>query len=443
VPVLNEPVLTFLAPVRRGGNLEGAVIIATRLGELATFLERIEQESGVRAFILYDGRYVLGHPELLEQGGSLPLPDVAVALPTIETFREDAFRLLASSVQRAEQLMHLADLDDAPIDEEFILLIREIHNYGETPWQIALRFKQKEVTVELDRLRNSAFVSVGILLIAVIAGYLFTRNLNRQIGRLANAATRLRNLDVADMPPLPDSRLRELANAASAFNVLIAAMRWFETYVPKALVMRLMRAGDAALRSDERRLTIMFSDIRGFSTLVEHMSPGETADFLNGHFALLADCIEAEGGTVDKFIGDSIMAFWGAPEDQPDHAARALRAARAMCGAVDADNARRKAAGLPTVEIRIGLHSGPVVVGNIGSSNRLNYTVIGDTVNVAARLESFGKELAIDSGCVIVFSGTTLAAGGGRAPEGARIEHLGDVAVRGREGRVEAYMLIN
>lgn len=441
MPALNEPILSFIAPVRRNGRFAGTVVVSTRLGELARFLKTIETEKGVRAFILYDSRYVLGHPELLDQGADLSGGGGAVALPTVETFHEDAFRLLQEEAQRAESLLRRSRFDDAPVDEEFIVLIREIRRYGAVPWQIALRFRQAEVTVELDRLRDAAIVGFGILLLAVATGYFVTRNLNRQIGRLAATANRLRELDVADLEPLPDSRLRELAHAARAFNALIAAMRWFETYVPKALVHRLMQASDRAMHSDERTLTILFTDIRGFSTQVEHMSPVETADFLNRHFALLADCVEAEDGTVDKFIGDSIMAFWGAPEDQPDHAARALRAALAMRAALDAENARRHAAGEVTTAIRIGIHSGPVVVGNIGSRNRLNYTVIGDTVNVAARLEAFAKELTLDDDCIAVISRATLQAAGGAPPAGASVEQLGAVPVRGRVGKVDAYML--
>jgi adenylate cyclase len=337
MPALNEPILSFIAPVRRNGRFAGTVVVSTRLDELARFLKTIETEKGVRAFILYDSRYVLGHPELLDQGADLSGGGGAVALPTVETFHEDAFRLLQEEAQRAESLLRRSRIDDAPVDEEFIVLIREIRRYGAVPWQIALRFRPAEVTVELDRLRDAAIVGFGILLLAVATGYFVTRNLNRQIGRLAATANRLRELDVADLEPLPDSRLRELAHAARAFNALIAAMRWFETYVPKALVHRLMQAGDRAMHSDERTLTILFTDIRGFSTQVEHMSPVETADFLNRHFALLADCVEAEDGTVDKFIGDSIMAFWGGT----GRPARPC-CARAACRACDARRARRR-----------------------------------------------------------------------------------------------------
>jgi class 3 adenylate cyclase len=121
------------------------------------------------------------------------------------------------------------------------------------------------------------------------------------------------------------------------------------------------------------------------------MPAAEIADFLNHHFALVAKCVEAEGGTVDKYIGDSVMAFWGAPEPQPDHTERACRAAIGVSIALKSDNMARKREGKPPVRVRIGVHTGEVVVGNIGAPGRINYTIVGDTVNAASRLEQLCK----------------------------------------------------
>ena len=225
---------------------------------------------------------------------------------------------------------------------------------------------------------------------------------------------------------------------------MTAAMRWFETYVPKSLVLRLMdQAGGDITSSRERVMTVMFTDIRGFSTLAEHMGAKEIADLLNRHFELLSSCIEAEGGTVDKFIGDSVMAFWGAPEQIADHAERALRAARAIQHAVIADNRRRRESGEPVVAVRVGLHTGPVVVGNIGSSSRVNYTVVGDTVNAASRIEALSKtmspgEAAADDDCTVFFSAATGASLG----EASKARSLGHHQLRGRAQEVEVFRLL-
>ena len=238
------------------------------------------------------------------------------------------------------------------------------------------------------------------------------------------------------MPDLKPSRFRELSRAADAFNSMTAALRWFERYVPKKLVTELMsHAAGSAIASEEREVTVMFTDIRGFSTMSERMRPGEVAALLNTHFEMLSRCIEAEGGTVDKFIGDSVMAFWGAPESMADHRARAVRAAQAIQAAVKADNEQRRARGEAPVAVRVGLHTGPVVVGNIGAESRLNYTVVGDTVNAAARLEQLGKKQTADD-CVVLLSEETV-----RNSTGLPLTRLGKQTLKGKAEKVVVYWL--
>ena len=162
---------------------------------------------------------------------------------------------------------------------------------------------------------------------------------------------------------------------------------------------RLVREGDlAALASGRRNVTVMFTDIAGYSTVSEGKGAAEIAALLNHHFAIVTREIEAEGGTVDKFIGDSVMAFWGAPEKQKNRAIRACRAALAIRGGIAADNKERADRAESPIRMRIGIHSGEATVGNVGTQDRINYTVIGDDVNVAQRLEQIGKQITPDAG---------------------------------------------
>ena len=217
---------------------------------------------------------------------------------------------------------------------------------------------------------------------------------------------------------------------------MMVALRWFEMYVPKSLVLRLMQSGDTeVIATRERQVTVMFTDIRGFGALSQRLTAAEVADLLNEHFDLLSTRIEAEGGTVDKFIGNSVMAFWGAPDEQPDHAKRAIRAARAVQSAVASDNKFRTDRGEAPIQVRIGINTGPAVVGNIGSSSRVNYTLIGDTVNVAERLERLAADLQQEEDVVVLASAATAASAG------EPLEELGSKALRGLAGTVEVYRL--
>jgi len=185
-------------------------------------------------------------------------------------------------------------------------------------------------------------------------------------------------------------------------------------------------------------LTILFTDLVGFTSTSETLTARETADLLNDHFALLAKCVTSEEGTIDKFIGDALMAFWGAPDPQPDQADRAVRSACAMARLVQEDNASRQRQGLAPIRMRVGLHSGPAVVGNIGAPERMNYTVVGDTVNTAQRMEGLGKEVAPDDEIVVLASETVVAA----MTLDVKRESVGAFKVKGKTEPVQVFRVI-
>ncbi|MCA3014854.1 MAG: adenylate/guanylate cyclase domain-containing protein [Myxococcaceae bacterium] len=145
-------------------------------------------------------------------------------------------------------------------------------------------------------------------------------------------------------------------------------------------------------RGEKRDMTVLFSDIRGFTSLAERMSPEALAAFINAYLTPMTGIVFEEKGTLDKYIGDALMAFWNAPLEQPDHALRACRAAVRMLERLDAMKPAWRAQGLPELEIGIGINSGLMVVGNMGSDVRVDYTVLGDAVNLASRLEGTNKE---------------------------------------------------
>jgi adenylate cyclase len=196
----------------------------------------------------------------------------------------------------------------------------------------------------------------------------------------------------------------------------------------------LMRDG-AALGGEEREVTILFSDLRGFSSFCEGRGPAEVVGMLNRYLARMSAAIEAEGGVIDKFIGDAIMAVFGAPVGQADAADRALRAALGMRAALQELNREFAQEGRPAFGFGVGVNTARVIAGNIGSPRRLNYSVIGDGVNVAARLQSLTRrdDFATD----ILTSATTLAAA--RASFSTRA--LGTVEVKGRTGLVEVFAI--
>ena len=204
----------------------------------------------------------------------------------------------------------------------------------------------------------------------------------------------------------------------------------FATYVPPELVRQMVREPERyGMQARAEELTVMFCDLRGFTTLSETMEPLALQALLNEVLTRLTHVIRAHQGTIDKYIGDCVMAFWGAPVAQPDHARRAVDAAVAMVDTLRQFNAERAARGAPPVSAGIGLHTGLMSVGNMGSDLRRAYTVIGDAVNLAARLEGLSRVYQVD----LVASQATLDQATGA---GHLWQELDRVRVKGRQQAV-------
>jgi adenylate cyclase len=197
------------------------------------------------------------------------------------------------------------------------------------------------------------------------------------------------------MPTERVSRFSELNSAEQAFRAMLTGLEVFIRYVPKNLVRRLIQleAKGRGVEAEEREVTILFTDIAGYTSISDGMNPKELAGLLNNYFEVLVQPVTAQGGTVDKFIGDALMAFWNAPDEQDDHADFAINAALEIQKVTHEFNNERAAKGQKPLITRIGLHTGRVLVGNIGASERMNYTIVGDAVNTASRLEALGKEI--------------------------------------------------
>lgn len=214
----------------------------------------------------------------------------------------------------------------------------------------------------------------------------------------------------------------------------------FGQYLSPDLVTQLEKAPEQlALGGEIRPMTILFMDIRGFTPISEQLGPEELVSFLNTLLSPLSDAIQAEGGTIDKYIGDSIMAFWNAPLPTPDHAQKACRAGLSMLKVVEelnqADAFGFRARGLKTqsVQIGIGLNSGDACVGNMGSARRFNYSVIGDAVNVASRIESSCKAV----GAELLISEETCR----QAPGFACLE-AGEIPLKGKSQPIKLFALL-
>jgi adenylate cyclase len=232
----------------------------------------------------------------------------------------------------------------------------------------------------------------------------------------------------------------ELARLGEDFNQMVQGLKerdrlreTFGRYVTRQVADHLMK-GNVNLGGELVPVTVLFSDIRSFSTISETMDPRAVLDFLNEYFAGMVESVLHHHGVVDKFIGDAIMAVFGAPVPEPDDALNAIRAALEMRERLEQINATFQARGLPEIRAGIGLHSGQVVAGNMGHVERMEYTVIGDAVNLASRLEGMTKELA----CDVILSEDLYS----QVKDAVDAEPLKRIKVKGRDQDVMVYRLV-
>lgn len=221
-----------------------------------------------------------------------------------------------------------------------------------------------------------------------------------------------------------------------AVSAMFAGLRQRDNltrFLPRQVAERVLRAGPNALAPVEREVTVMFSDIRGFTTMSEGLSPRDVLVMLDDYFGRMAQIVKGHDGVVGKFLGDGLLAFWGVPDDVDDHAVRAVRAARDMRRALRELNQYRAQNGLSEIQIGIGIHTGTVAAGMLGGALQSEYTVIGDAVNVASRVEGLTKQHGVD----VLISETTWA----KLPEPRRGDKLATAAIRGRKEPIVLYTI--
>ena len=429
--------------VRRSGGavMLVAVVSLERIAEVAA---EVADRFGGTTYILDGANRLLAHSALPRNDTgpwrdrvSIPLDEVPD--PVMRQF-ERRRPLSHRFGEAAAKGIIVAQLDtQGEQGSGYLTLSRQLAGYGPRPWQIGVYYPGDEVGQEVRRLMISGAVGLLVLILAVLLAIWLGRKLAAPVLHIAEQSERLARLEVDDIDPLPRSRLLEFDEEARAFNAMVSALRAFTTYVPRSLVTQLMSAEHAdPTISREAELTVMFTDIAGFTTISETLSAAETARLLNAHLALLCREIAASSGTIDKFMGDGLMAFWGAPEPLADHARRAAGASLAIADALRRENAAARSAGRIPLRVRIGLHTGPVIVGNIGAYDRVNYTIIGDTVNVTARLQTLGKEIAPHDEVAILVSAATTALLG----DDFITEPVGEHHLRGRDSPIVVHRLI-
>lgn len=273
-----------------------------------------------------------------------------------------------------------------------------------------------------------------IVLIPILIGIIYVaRRISKTMALIVHEAEAIQQLQL-DIECDIHSDIKELHLLARAFETMKKAILSFECYVPKTLIKQLFETRKIAQVGGEvKSLTVLFTDLYQFTSLIENQNPKQVMEFLSTYLDSMSHIINDQKGTIDKYIGDSIMAFWGAPIDDPLQADHACHCALNMLKTLRQLNHAWKLQGLPELCMRIGLNTGDAIVGNVGSSDRLNYTALGDSVNLASRLEEANKTYNTN----IILSEYTC----NNLRDSFPLRFLDDVIVRGRQVPIKIYEL--
>lgn len=263
---------------------------------------------------------------------------------------------------------------------------------GIEDWRIGIVVPEEAYLGDLLRTRNLLLASAaGVIAVILTGGALTLGAVRRGLARIEGETLRMRRFDFAPSPT--DAPFADVREAVESLEQAKTAMRAMGKYVPVDLVRELYAANrEPVLGGRLQDASLLFTDIEGFTTLAEGLTPDRLAEALGLYLAAMTSAVHESGGTVDKYIGDAVMAIWNAPRPLPDHAERACRSALACVAATERLFASPAWAGLPPLVTRFGLHRATVMVGHFGAPDRLSYTALGDGVNLASRLEGLNKQ---------------------------------------------------
>jgi len=432
------PGITCANPrIAKNGSLLGVLTVDFNVNFLSDFISKLHFGTHGKVFIFDENRHVIAYPglQLKENAGQGAqgklITEADVADPAFQAFiaKVTATDALAGSRKQAlseEQFPVLA------AGHSYVAGYRRLKVAGGPTWFLGAYAPESDFTGVLARNRRDAFV---IAVVALCVGLLLTMILARRISvpltRLAAEMEEVGDFQL-NVRPAVKTIFKEVATMDQSLLHMKGSLRSFSYYVPRDLVRAMLESGqEATLQGQSREMTVYFSDIAGMTSMAEMMTPDQLVHLLSRYFDEMTQMIASQGGTVDKFIGDAIMAFWGAPAPTADHAARACEAALRSQRKLAELRAAPNVPELAKIYARIGIATGDALVGNVGSHDRFNYTVMGDTVNLASRLEGLNKLY----GTEILISDPT----GQALREGIIARPVGVAQVKGKRQCVEVW----
>jgi adenylate cyclase len=354
--------------------------------DMASLLKGFIIGKGGKVFIFTDGGQLLGHPDLRHL--SVKDKDGNTQVATISDTNDP----ILNSVYQEFKKNNSPRMEVEVGDKTYIARISPFGKEFGKNWFLGFVAPKEDFTASMVKITRIMMIfSLLVFIIATAIVYMIARRIAGAIEYVGTELENISNLDIQETPPL-HTRLEEIAMMDMALAKMKRSLRDFSRFVPKSVVKHLLESGSGAqLGGRKMIITTLFTDIKNFTTISEQMSSERLTLHLSEYFDQMTKIIIEHGGTVDKYIGDAIMAFWGAPLEDPDHPLHACQTAM-RCQALLQDlNKNWGLDGKPQFFTRMGIHTGEAVVGNMGSQDRMNYSAFGNSINMASRLEGLNK----------------------------------------------------
>jgi len=385
---IGAPMITVSAPLR--GKVPGVLAADLKLDTFSEFVQAQRPGQHGTVMIFDQAGSIIAHPEFADFVASAMTHPARSQLPNID---EISSGMVASVLRRS----YNRDNNEGSIQDEtgqgYLFRLTKFALGDRYHGSMLLLAAQDDFVQNVRRLQFDGLVLaiiVGAAFIPIV--WMFGSRMSRSLQGITAQARQLQTLAKPELVPVT-SYIKEIHELGGTMNLAQRAIWSFAHFVPKEIVRGLIdNSISTRLGGAKQEITLVFTDVKGFTTIAESADPDVLMHQTSRYFSVLTEAFLAEGGTVDKFIGDAVMVFWNAPNPQADHVARACRAALAAKAAGERLNAEFEADGLKPFFTRFGIHVGEAVVGNVGSTERMNYTALGNTVNLAARLEGLNKE---------------------------------------------------
>ncbi len=427
---IGAPVITVSAPLR--GKVPGVIAADLKLDAFSDFVQA--QRPGEHGIVLiFDSTgSLIAHPDFAQFVADAMTHPSQSLLPNINDIDSGVVGTVLRGSQGRDHYEGSIQDDQG---RDYLFRVAKFTLGGQYNANILL------LAAEGDFAQNVRRLQLTGLLFAIITGaafipivWIFGSRMSRSLKHITAEAVKLQKLAEPGSSPIT-SRIKEIDELGSAMKLAQRAIWSFARFIPKALVQRVIdNSISTELGGVREEITVAFTDVRDFTTIAESTDPDILMHQMSRYFSELTQAFLAEGGTVDKFIGDAVMVFWNAPNPQPDHVERACRAVLAGRLACEKLNAQFETEGLKPFFTRFGIHVGEAVVGNLGSTERMNYTALGNTVNLAARLEGLNKQFGTS---ILVSEGVYL-----RAQHGFQFRALESVIAKGMTKETHIFELM-